>query len=332
MDIEEELGTLLFERRPRGVRLTSAGELFLDLARRQLSDTERMRSQIEELKGLRRGVVRIAGSQALAHSFLPASLALFRKQFPMLSFDVRILDHESAMSALAAYEVDLVLIFRPPFMPNFRPLMALEQRLVALLPAGHPLAKRKTVRLRDCATYPMALPGRAIGGRQLLEEVAARKGLKFQVVAESNSFEFLRSCVAGGLAISFQIEIGALPGPRRQCQNRRATDRRPRRAARRPGARPAQGAVAAGRGGQVRRAPGDAAARPARRGAAARNRPAGTGTPIRCRQLRPAPLPSTLNPCAPGTCRSPTAPPISSAGRRWRIFPWRRCSSSRAAR
>jgi DNA-binding transcriptional LysR family regulator len=50
MDIEEELGTLLFERRPRGVRLTSAGELFIDLARRQLSDTERMRSQIEELR------------------------------------------------------------------------------------------------------------------------------------------------------------------------------------------------------------------------------------------------------------------------------------------
>ncbi len=78
MDIEEELGTLLFERRPRGVRLTSAGELFLGLARRHLSDTERMRSQIEELKGLRRGVVRIAGSQALAHSFLPASLDQFR--------------------------------------------------------------------------------------------------------------------------------------------------------------------------------------------------------------------------------------------------------------
>jgi DNA-binding transcriptional LysR family regulator len=211
-DIEEELGTLLFERRPRGVRLTSAGELFLDLARRQLSDTERMLSQIEELKGMRRGVVRIAGSQALAHSFLPASLAQFRKQFPMLSFDVRILDHESAMQALAAYEVDLVLVFRPPFMPNFRPLMALEQRLVALLPAGHPLAKRRTVRLRDCATYPVALPLRTIGGRQLLEEVATRKGLKFQIVAESNSFEFLRSCVAGGAAISFQIEIGALVG------------------------------------------------------------------------------------------------------------------------
>jgi hypothetical protein len=130
----------------------------------------------------------------------------------MLSFDVRILDHESAMQALAAYEVDLVLVFRPPFMPNFRPLMALEQRLVALLPAGHPLAKRRTVRLRDCATYPVALPLRTIGGRQLLEEVATRKGLKFQIVAESNSFEFLRSCVAGGAAISFQIEIGALVG------------------------------------------------------------------------------------------------------------------------
>lgn len=97
-------------------------------------------------------------------------------------------------------------------MPNLQPLMALEQRLVALMAVSHPLAKRKTVRLRDCTTYPMALPVRTIGGHQLLEEVATRRGLKLQVVVESNSFEFLRACVVGGGAISFQIEISALPG------------------------------------------------------------------------------------------------------------------------
>ena len=159
-----------------------------------------MRSQIEELKGLRRGVVRIAGSQALAHR-LPAGVARrsSASSSRLLSFDVRMLDHESAMQALAAYEVDLVLIFRPPFMPNFQPLMALEQRLVALLPAGHPLAERKTVRLRDCATYPMALP-RA----QHRRPAAARGGRGAQGAAASRSsaeFELLRVpalCVAGG--------------------------------------------------------------------------------------------------------------------------------------
>lgn len=210
-DLEEELGTQLFERRPRGVRLTSAGELFVDYLRRQNGDVDRMRSQLEDLKGMRRGTVRIACSQALALDFLPQEIGEFRKRHPLVSFDVKVLDHEQAMAALATYQVDLVLVFRPPFLANFQPLMTLEQRLVAVMSAKHPLASRRTVRLRDCANYPVALAERSIGGRQLLEEVAARSRLTFQVAAESNSFELLRSLVLKANLISFQIRIGTMP-------------------------------------------------------------------------------------------------------------------------
>jgi DNA-binding transcriptional LysR family regulator len=211
VDLEDELGTQLFERRPRGVRLTSAGELFVDYLRRQSGDTERMRSQLEDLKGMRRGTVRIACSQALALDFLPRQVVEFRKRYPLVSFDVRVFDHEQAMTALATYEVDLVLAFRPPFLANFQPLMALEQRLVAVMSANHPLASKRTVRLRDCAEYPVALAERSIGGRQLLDEVSARSRINFQIVAESNSFEMLRSLVLQANVISFQIRIGTMP-------------------------------------------------------------------------------------------------------------------------
>ncbi len=148
-------------------------------------------------------------SQALAHEFLPAEIAAFRTQHPRVAFDVKVLDHERAINALAAYETDLVLVFRPPFLATFQPLISLEQRLVALMSADHPLVGRRTIRLRDCAAYPVALPDRSIGGRQLLDEVAARAGLKFEIVAESNSLEFLRCYLARERLISFQIEIGA---------------------------------------------------------------------------------------------------------------------------
>ena len=69
MDLEEELGAQLFERRPRGVRLTAAGEVFVHYLREQDGGVERMKSQIEDLKGLRRGTVRIACSQALGARF-----------------------------------------------------------------------------------------------------------------------------------------------------------------------------------------------------------------------------------------------------------------------
>jgi DNA-binding transcriptional LysR family regulator len=211
MDLEDELGAQLFERRPRGVRLTAAGEVFVHYLRGQDADVERMKSQIEDLKGLRRGTVRIACSQALALDFLPREIAEFRTRHPLVAFEVKVLDHEQAMAALAAYEVDLVLVFRPPFLPSFQPLMTLEQRIVAVMSAAHPLAGRPTVRLRDCANYPVALPERSLGGRQLLDQVSARSGLTFNVAAESNSFELLRGLVIHANLISFQIRIGTLP-------------------------------------------------------------------------------------------------------------------------
>jgi DNA-binding transcriptional LysR family regulator len=170
-----------------------------------------MKSQIEDLKGMRRGTVRIACGQALALDFLPREIGAFRQRHPLVSFDVKVFDHEHAMAALSSYEVDLVLVFRPPFLANFQPLMTLEQRLVAVMSHEHPLASRKTVRLRDCAAYPVALPERSIGGRQLLDQVSARQGISFQIAAESNSFELLRGLVLQAGLISFQIRIGIMP-------------------------------------------------------------------------------------------------------------------------
>jgi DNA-binding transcriptional LysR family regulator len=210
-DLEEELGAPLFERLPRGVRLTAAGEVFVHYLRKQGGEAERMKSQIEDLKGLRRGTVRIACSQALALDFLPRVITAFRKTHPMVAFDVKVVDHEHAIAALAAFEVDLVLVFRPPFLANFQPLMTLEQRLVAVMARNHPLAAKRKLRLRDCAAFPVALPERSIGGRQLLEEVSARTGLTFNIAAESNSFEMLRGLVSHAGLLSFQIRIGTMP-------------------------------------------------------------------------------------------------------------------------
>jgi DNA-binding transcriptional LysR family regulator len=261
MDLEEELGAQLFERRPRGVRLTAAGEVFVHYLREQDGGVERMKSQIEDLKGLRRGTVRIACSQALALDFLPREIAAFRARHPMVSFGVSVLDHEQAMTALADYEVDLVPVFRPP--PS--QLSAPDESRAAhrggdVRPAS--LATHLTVRLRDCANYPVALPERSLGGRQLLDQVVARSGLTFQLAAESNSFEFLRGLVTHANLISFQIGIGTLPGEQ-QAQAGRPRHRRPRCPAREPRARTAARPQPADSGGYIRgkaraRARGDA--------------------------------------------------------------------------
>src|ERR1700753_54473 len=93
-DLEAEVGTPLFERRPRGVKLTTAGEMFVRYARSQIADAERMQSQVEDLRGLRRGPVQLACSQALALDHMAVRVAAFQKKYPKVTFDLKVMDHE----------------------------------------------------------------------------------------------------------------------------------------------------------------------------------------------------------------------------------------------
>ncbi len=211
-DLEAEVGTPLFERRPRGVKLTTAGEMFVRYARSQIAEAERMRSQVEDLRGLRRGPIQIACSQALALDFLAQRVAAFRKKHPKVVFDLKVMDHERALTALAAYDVDLALVHRPAMWPTLRVLATMPQRLVVVMKAVHPLAAKKSIRLSDCIDYPAALPDRSLSSRQILDEITTRRDLRLNMLAESNSFEMLRGLVYRCDMISFQIEIGAPSG------------------------------------------------------------------------------------------------------------------------
>ena len=207
-DLEAELGTDLFERHARGMRLTAAGELFLDHVRAQRADFERIHGEIEHLKGLRRGTVSIAASQALAYSVLPELLNRLRRANPGINFKVRICDRQAVVAALRTFEADLGVVYNVQPAADLTTLFQLEQRLCAVMAARHPLAAQETVKMRDCLKYPLAMPDTSLGGRALLEGFFARSSLQPNVVLESNSFEMLRNFVRSNDAVSFQIQVG----------------------------------------------------------------------------------------------------------------------------
>lgn len=210
-DLEDELGVPLFERLPRGVRLNAAGELFIGYVRSRSAELGKVRADIAELQGLRRGNVTIVASQALAPHVMPTAVAAFRQRHPLVEFNVRIGDHLQALAALRAFETELALVFNLADEPDVKVLARFEQRLVATMHRSHPLAKRAGgLRLRDCADYALVLPNREAGGRQLLEAFLARSSINLRPAIESNSFEFLRGCLYHEQAITFQIAIGAV--------------------------------------------------------------------------------------------------------------------------
>jgi DNA-binding transcriptional LysR family regulator len=208
-DLELELGVPIFERWPRGVKLTAAGEMFVRYARNQIAEAQRLNSLIEDLRGLRRGPIRIACSQALSYEFLPGKIAEFRQENPFLVFDLKVMHHEAAINALTDYEVDLALIYNAALRPAVEILKSVPQRLMAVMRRDHPLAKKRSLRLSDLAEQTVALPDNTIGGRQLLDQMLAKRDQRLNVAAESNSFEMLRGLVLRANMITFQIEIGS---------------------------------------------------------------------------------------------------------------------------
>ena len=137
--LEEELGVPIFERLARGVRLSTAGELLIHHLRTQAADFEKLKSQIADLRGERRGHVAIACSQAFLPYFLPEQIGRYRRDHPGVSFGVRVRDRAAAESALADLSADLALIFEPVRLSEVQLLASARQPIHAVMAPDHPL-------------------------------------------------------------------------------------------------------------------------------------------------------------------------------------------------
>ncbi|WPZ34576.1 LysR substrate-binding domain-containing protein [Thalassobaculum sp. OXR-137] len=205
--IEEDLGVPIFERLPRGVRLNAAGELLIQHIRHQISDMARVRSQIADLSGERRGHVSIACSQAVL-VYLPGQIARYRAEHPGVTFGVFRRDRAAAEQALVDHTADLALVFEPIRLAEFQTILTVRQQVHAMLSRDHPLARRESLRLRECLEYPIALPTQGYGVRHLLEIALVDSPIRLTPAIESDSFEFLRYQVITEGIVSFQIPIG----------------------------------------------------------------------------------------------------------------------------
>jgi DNA-binding transcriptional LysR family regulator len=205
---EEEFGSEIFERLPRGVRLNPAGELLVQHFRAQVSDMRRVQSQVADLSGIRRGHVSVACSQALIPYFMPEQIARYRESHPGVTFSVSVRDREAAERDLSTFRSDIALVFEPVLLVDFEVQMSVPQTIHVLMREDHPLAGQAVLRLRDCLDHAHVVPSKQYGVRHLLDAAAARGSRAIAPVVEAESFDFMRHYVLHENTIAFQIPIG----------------------------------------------------------------------------------------------------------------------------
>ena len=208
IDLEAELGTTLFERLPRGVCLTAAGELYVSYARRALADLELVSAQIEHLRGLVRGRVRIAATESMAAHLLSAAIAAFQTQHPGVHFHVTIEGAGRLLDALISDSADVILTHDLYSHPDVTVLASASQSLCALVAHGHPLADRSSLRLRDCLPYPIALADETLAGRALIDRALLNASFQFEPALVSNSIAAMKAYARASQAVCFQFGVG----------------------------------------------------------------------------------------------------------------------------
>jgi DNA-binding transcriptional LysR family regulator len=209
LGLEEELGQPIFERLPRGVSLNTAGEMFLIHARQQMRDFDRLKGQLADLSGVRRGHVTIASTKAAMPYFLPKQIKEYVKEHPSVTFEVNPCDIETAQEQLVNLEADLAIVFEPLGRREFLIIDSIPQDICVVFDENHPLAGgTKPVRLSECLQYQLALPANATGIRSLLDIAVHRSQQHLRISIESEDSQLLVNSTQSSGLITFDIPLG----------------------------------------------------------------------------------------------------------------------------
>lgn len=207
LQAEAELGLPLFERLPTGLRLTAAGELMMASAGRWQKGLADIRTQMDDLRGLRRGHVEIAVIDALSKGVVPALVREIRAEYPGITVGLKVLDNIAVRRAIAAGEVDFGIQLDPQATRDLSVRAHADVVLGFVTLPGHPLAARSSARFSACAGYELVLPARPLALFQQVDALRATTGIDILVAATSDNIQMIKSLVREGVGVGILTSL-----------------------------------------------------------------------------------------------------------------------------
>ena len=193
--LEGQLNLALFDRVGRRVKLTAAGEILLPRARKVLRELEEAQAALNELHGLKRGLLKVGMVQTVNACVIPEIIARFGAEHS----GIRIACAEMAVadieSDLESGKLDLGISFLPPCRKSLTGEKLFSEELVAVVAADHKLANRPRLKMSDLKSQPLALLSPRYCTRQLIDSALADAGVEPELKVEMNSVASILSTV-----------------------------------------------------------------------------------------------------------------------------------------
>lgn len=205
--LEKSLGCLLFERHRRGVSLTESGAAYLEYARQVGNATQRMQERLDDLKGLRRGTVRIATVEAPIAGLLAPAIAEFHRKHPQIRFEIHRLPSEVIVQSIREGITEIGIGFNLVRSPGIETLHAYTDTLCVGVAPHHPLAQKSHCNFSDIASYAVAISERHSGLRRVIERAVNEQNTTLNILLETNSLDCLRQICHSGDSVTILTRL-----------------------------------------------------------------------------------------------------------------------------
>lgn len=204
--LEAELGTPLFDRVGKTVRLTESGQTFLSYARTLLATVQQAQAALQPAPQVR-GVLRLALADSVCSTFLPSLLRRYHERCPQVELVLSTSTTDGMLRLLSANQIDLAYTLDRPLLRSSL-ILAVDQPepVCFVAPPDHPLAQQAEVSPEELSRQEFLLTERSMSYRDALDQCMAARGLTLRPYLELGSASLLCQMVEQGMGLSFLPE------------------------------------------------------------------------------------------------------------------------------
>jgi DNA-binding transcriptional LysR family regulator len=209
--LEREAGCTLVTRNARGIRLTEAGEALVRHADAVLARLAEAEAELEAIAGLRGGRLRLASFESAAASLMPLAIAAFRADHPGVELSLIIGEIEDSAPMLRSGEIDLALGYDGRVRGEVEGITRthlLSDPMFLAMPADHPLAHKRNLRLADLADDPWIAGVTDCECNRLMNRACAVAGFEPRIAFETDDYTAMQGFVAAGVGVCLIAELG----------------------------------------------------------------------------------------------------------------------------
>jgi DNA-binding transcriptional LysR family regulator len=203
--LEEHFNTRLFDRTHNRISLTDAGRHVFAYADRIFELYAEMESSVRDITGEIRGTLTIGASTTIAEYMLPPLLGDFKERFPSVTIHLKVSNTEGIVTMVENNAIDLGVVEAPVSNKSLVVETCKLDRLVAIVPPGHPLAGRQSVDFSTLLQYPFICREEGSGTREVIGDYLERQtdcSAALQVAMELGSPEAVKGAVEAGMGVS----------------------------------------------------------------------------------------------------------------------------------